>query len=449
MLVQTSVTTTSAPRTASAGFAVTCAPRQSRSASAAGSPSGAPSRSSKPKMPRRFARTRAPCCYAQSPTNAMLLPATPAELLLDREEVGEDLHRVAAVGEPVDHGHGRGLGEGLEPVVAVGAEHDRVDVARERRGRCPRSSRRARSGCRLVGSVDRVAAELARWPPRTRCASASKPSRRAAAACAPSSVRLPAASPSARGRGGRARRAPRARGRDSVRKSRFTVRPPSVPRSRRARRGVRAASDLRLRARAGGGTGSARRSTSGPVPRRRSACARPTRPRPPRRAPRRVEARIDLLRDRQRRLRQAGRRPRCTCAPARRSACTRCGRECPLRQRLGDVGRRGRAVLERGPPAALRRSARAPARPAASAAPRAARGPVSSSGCRSSCRSRLYPPGRPFIVTSSAIRLPTARPHLPRISSNRSGLRFCGIMTSPSRSRRRASRSRTRRWRSR
>ena len=49
----------------------------------------------------------------------------------------------------------------------------------------------------------------------------------------------------------------------------------------------------------------------------------------------------------------------------------------------------------------------------------------------SSCRSRLYPVGSPFSTVIIAIRLPTSRPDLPRVSSATSGFRFWGISEDP------------------
>ena len=49
----------------------------------------------------------------------------------------------------------------------------------------------------------------------------------------------------------------------------------------------------------------------------------------------------------------------------------------------------------------------------------------------SSCKSLLYPIGRPFIVVSQPARSPTALPDLPRTSSSGSGFFFCGIRLDP------------------
>ena len=52
-----------------------------------------------------------------------------AEPLPDGQQVGEQLARVEAVGQRVDHRHRRARGQLREPLVAVGAHHDRADVA--------------------------------------------------------------------------------------------------------------------------------------------------------------------------------------------------------------------------------------------------------------------------------------------------------------------------------
>ena len=53
------------------------------------------------------------------------------EAFLDREQVGERLARVLEVGQRVDHRHVGRAGQRLEPLLFEGAEHDRVDVARQ------------------------------------------------------------------------------------------------------------------------------------------------------------------------------------------------------------------------------------------------------------------------------------------------------------------------------
>jgi hypothetical protein len=54
-----------------------------------------------------------------------------AEVLADRQEVGEDLARVQHVREAVDHRHVSELRELLDVLVREGADHDAVDVPRE------------------------------------------------------------------------------------------------------------------------------------------------------------------------------------------------------------------------------------------------------------------------------------------------------------------------------
>ena len=66
------------------------------------------------------------------PRDALPFPA--AEVLLDREEVGEDLAGVGEVGEPVDHRNRGEPGQLLDLGVVVGADHDAVHVAREHAG---------------------------------------------------------------------------------------------------------------------------------------------------------------------------------------------------------------------------------------------------------------------------------------------------------------------------
>ena len=73
----------------------------------------------------------------------------PAEALTDGEDVGQELARVLAVREPVDHGHGRVGRELLDRLVAVGPDHHGRDVAREDTGRVR----------------DRLAAPQAAYPP--------------------------------------------------------------------------------------------------------------------------------------------------------------------------------------------------------------------------------------------------------------------------------------------
>ena len=56
---------------------------------------------------------------------------------------------------------------------------------------------------------------------------------------------------------------------------------------------------------------------------------------------------------------------------------------------------------------------------------------ASKSGGLSSCRSRLYVSGRPFVSVSRCVSEAWKRAALPRRSSIESGLRFCGISEEP------------------
>ena len=56
---------------------------------------------------------------------------------------------------------------------------------------------------------------------------------------------------------------------------------------------------------------------------------------------------------------------------------------------------------------------------------------VSKSASLSSCRSRLYPVGRPFSSVIIVVRLPARRPDFPRASSATSGFRFWGMRLEP------------------
>ena len=100
------------------------------------------------------------------------------------------------------------------------------------------------------------------------------------------------------------------------------------------------------------------------------------------------------------------------------------------RHALGDqrVGQLHREQVGRE---AWRRASRgwARARRSRAAAPRAAAravSAVSKTASLSSCRSFWYALGRPFSTTASRCALASSRALLPRASSNRSGLRFCG-----------------------
>src|SRR5438874_1603776 len=87
------------------------------------------------------------------------LPFHFAELLLYGEEICEHLDRMSAIREPVDHRNRGSAGEGTQPIVAVGAEHDRVDVARGDPGRVLQRLA-ARDLAVRGGQRDRVPAEL-------------------------------------------------------------------------------------------------------------------------------------------------------------------------------------------------------------------------------------------------------------------------------------------------
>src|SRR5690606_19597622 len=58
-----------------------------------------------------------------------------AEPLPDGQQVGQQLARVVAVGQRVDHRDGGGVGDLGEPLVAVGAQHDGGHVAGQHAGR--------------------------------------------------------------------------------------------------------------------------------------------------------------------------------------------------------------------------------------------------------------------------------------------------------------------------
>ena len=51
--------------------------------------------------------------------------------LLEGHDIGHDLAGMGAAGEPVDHGHARMRGQFGQSFLWPGAEHDRVDVARQ------------------------------------------------------------------------------------------------------------------------------------------------------------------------------------------------------------------------------------------------------------------------------------------------------------------------------
>jgi hypothetical protein len=58
-------------------------------------------------------------------------PGQPSLPLGDGLQVGQHLAGVVGVGQGVDHGDVAGPGEGLDALLAVRADHDRVDVARQ------------------------------------------------------------------------------------------------------------------------------------------------------------------------------------------------------------------------------------------------------------------------------------------------------------------------------
>ena len=61
-----------------------------------------------------------------SPIHATRFPAYAAEVLLHREDVGEDLAGMVEVGEAVDDGHRGVLRQLLDLRVVEGADHDPV-----------------------------------------------------------------------------------------------------------------------------------------------------------------------------------------------------------------------------------------------------------------------------------------------------------------------------------
>jgi hypothetical protein len=86
-------------------------------------------------------------------------PGQPALLLPDGLQVGERLARVRVVGERVDDGDRRRLGEPLDPVLAEGADDDRRDVAgQDLRGVLDRLAATELGAARV--DDDRVTAEL-------------------------------------------------------------------------------------------------------------------------------------------------------------------------------------------------------------------------------------------------------------------------------------------------
>ncbi len=96
-----------------------------------------------------------------SPTKAMRRAGHRTQLLLDGEEVGQHLHRVSAVGEPVDDRDRAPADELLQPCVGGGPHHHRVGVA----GDDPRGVGERLAPGELAGAgaqLDGVAAELER-----------------------------------------------------------------------------------------------------------------------------------------------------------------------------------------------------------------------------------------------------------------------------------------------
>ena len=66
-----------------------------------------------------------------SPTQATVRPVIGPRGFFEGHDVGHDLAGVAAVGQAVDDGYRGVRGEFDQRVVAVGADHDGVDVARQ------------------------------------------------------------------------------------------------------------------------------------------------------------------------------------------------------------------------------------------------------------------------------------------------------------------------------
>ena len=66
-----------------------------------------------------------------SPSHAQLEPGQLGPLLDHGLHVGQDLAGMRQVGQPVDHRHGRMLGQLVGLGVIVGADHDRIGKARQ------------------------------------------------------------------------------------------------------------------------------------------------------------------------------------------------------------------------------------------------------------------------------------------------------------------------------
>ena len=71
-----------------------------------------------------------------------------AEALAQRQQVGQRLARVVIVGEAVDHGHARELGQLVDVGLRERADHDRVEVAREHHRGVAHRLAAARAGAR-------------------------------------------------------------------------------------------------------------------------------------------------------------------------------------------------------------------------------------------------------------------------------------------------------------
>ena len=86
-------------------------------------------------------------------------PQVGAEALAQRQQVGQRLARMVIVGEAVDDGHARPLGQLVDVGLRERADHDRVEVAREHHRRVAHGLAAAQLELALR-QVERVAAEL-------------------------------------------------------------------------------------------------------------------------------------------------------------------------------------------------------------------------------------------------------------------------------------------------